>query len=362
MGTVIVFLVIAKLLHPRGACVSICACLFVASLVATQLSVKTLYSPPYEFAFPALLTTLHFSLVTAASVMYWYAVGHPEKIHPNSLGLGRFVQAILPIAFSYPASVIFNNTALLFVGTGLCAVFATLSPVSTALLSRLFGRKLSKTSWCGVSVAFVGAVVISWSEVAAVHRTGTSKDFVHGILFLFFALFARSIKIVLMDNLLAPKAYARRSEDAVSPMHLYVLQMPLCAAMSALYALSTEDVGEAWNQLTPRVIGVILCTCINALALNFLGLFVLRDLGATPQQIVGKLNTVCIAALSVAFLGESFPLPVFLGSCLVLSGVVIFEYGESGNESFVGNGHKDQELIVRIEANDSDAGALSDGP
>ncbi|OLP92597.1 hypothetical protein AK812_SmicGene25582 [Symbiodinium microadriaticum] len=43
----------------------------------------------------------------------------------------------------------------------------------------------------------------------------------------------------------------------------------------------------------------------------------LRDLGASAQQIVGKLNTICLASISVAFLGEHLPSVVVLGSGLV---------------------------------------------
>merc|ERR1712232_836918 len=80
------------------------------------------------------------------------------------------------------------------------------------------------------------------------------------------------------------------------------------------YAISTESVTSAWEQLTPSI--------------AFLGGLVLKDLGASAQQIVGKLNTICIAATSVAFLNEHLPLVVVLGTLMVMTGVVVFERGQ----------------------------------
>ena len=77
------------------------------------------------------------------------------------------------------------------------------------------------------------------------------------------------------------------------------------------------SIRKAWEQLTPQLCGYIALSCSFALALNFLGTFALHDLGASAQQIVGKLNTICLASISVAFLGEHLPVMVVLGSALV---------------------------------------------
>merc|ERR1740121_508489 len=70
-------------------------------------------------------------------------------------------------------------------------------------------------------------------------------------------------------------------------------------------------------------------TSVSAVSLNFLGIFSLRDLGASMQQIIGKLNPICTMALSVGLLGESLPGVVLVGSGIVLLGVAIFEHGKN---------------------------------
>merc|ERR1719210_58868 len=72
---------------------------------------------------------------------------------------------------------------------------------------------------------------------------------------------------------------------------------------------------------------MIFITCIPAFILNFMGGVVLRELGATLQQLIGKLNTLVIAAISMAFMGEHLSKNVLIGTFFVLAGVAIFEKG-----------------------------------
>merc|ERR1719336_3521240 len=120
----------------------------------------------------------------------------------------------------------------------------------------------------------------------------------------------------------------REVEEPMSVMHVYALTYSGGAFMSLLYSLWTESIVEAWNQLTLPIFGIVMCTAASALVLNFTGGYALADLGASSQQIIGKLNTIVISAFSVAFLGEHLPAIVLAGTALVLVGVAIFERGE----------------------------------
>jgi drug/metabolite transporter (DMT)-like permease len=330
-----VFVMLWAILAKRGAQVATSACCFVAALVSTQLLMKRLSSPPYSFRYPGLVTALHFSLVWLACLVYWSAMGEPGKNWPGSMGSARrFAKLVLPIALSNPLTVVFNNKALVHVGAGLCAVIGTLSPVAVALLARVFGRRMSVVSWLGIFVAFSGGVLITKTEVHGLHLgSATAAAAAVGIGFALASVGLRAFKIVLMDNLLAPSAYQgakgeSRAEPTLSPMHVYALQAPWSALVSVVFALCTESVSSAYGQLTAPVIGMIGMTSISAVSLNFLGIFSLRDLGASMQQIIGKLNTICTMALSVGLLGESLPGIVLVGSGIVLFGVAIFEQGK----------------------------------
>merc|ERR1719379_3031285 len=95
------------------------------------------------------------------------------------------------------------------------------------------------------------------------------------------------------------------------------------AVVSFMYALATESLTGAISELTPFLAVMILISALSALALNVLGATVLKELGASAQQIVGKLNTICIAAISVAFMGEHLPAMVVFGTMMVLGGVAV---------------------------------------
>eukprot|EP00435_Cladocopium_sp_Y103_P049714 s859_g15.t1 len=165
--TVGLFVAIYVILRSRGLRVVLSASLFVAFLVATQLSVKIVESKPFNWRYPGLLTTLHFSCVVVAVSVYWTWRGEPRKIFPWSIPLLRWVKTVVPVAISQPISVVFNNKAMVYAGAGVCAVIGTLSPVCTAVISSCCGRRLTVLSWGGVIIAFFGALVISWGEVSS---------------------------------------------------------------------------------------------------------------------------------------------------------------------------------------------------
>lgn len=333
--TIALFVAIWAILRSRGLRVVLSASLFVAFLVATQLSVKVVESKPFNFKFPGLLTTLHFSCVVVAVAAYWTWKGEPRKIFPWSIPLLRWVKTVVPVAISQPISVVFNNKAMVYAGAGVCAVIGTLSPVCTAVISSCCGRRLTVLSWGGVIIAFLGALVISWGEVSSVEGESKNKSqIIQGLIYAFASLSGRCAKIVILDYMMAPLAYARNTEpvdeEPLSVIHVLGLTYPWGAVLSLAYALTLggESPQEAWNQLTPELGGYIALSCSFALALNFLGTFALHELGASAQQIVGKLNTICLASISVAFLGEHLPVVVVVGSALVLGGVAIFERGQ----------------------------------
>mmetsp|Transcript_85141 Transcript_85141/g.177928 ORF Transcript_85141/g.177928 Transcript_85141/m.177928 type:complete len:109 (-) Transcript_85141:213-539(-) len=87
-----------------------------------------------------------------------------------------------------------------------------------------------------------------------------------------------------------------------------------------------EDIHKAWAGLTGEVCWLLLCTCISATALNLLGMFTIKELGASSMQIVGKLNTIILCAFSVSFMGERLPAAVIFGASIILVGIGFFEH------------------------------------
>ncbi|CAK0897766.1 unnamed protein product [Prorocentrum cordatum] len=324
--------------HGRG--VQISTCVFVTSLVSTQLLVKALSSPQFGFNFPAWLAVAHFLSVWLCCCAKCAWCGDWKTLLPGSIGsFKRYRTFVVPIAGSLPLSVIFNNTAVVFLGAGLNAIVGTLSPVSTALLSRLMGRTIRSKAWLGVLSAFFGAMMIAWGKLGGHHASG---DVTTGLLFGLGAVIFRSVKVVLQDMLLSPAAYAKAdakplvaksSEEALDPMHVWSLQCPPAILVSLLYAFCSESVVELWARLSPAVVAVVLCSCVSAATLNILGMYTIKSLGGSSMQIMGKLNVIMVVAFSVAFMQETIQGKVMLGTCFVVAGVAMFEYFQHGQKA-----------------------------
>lgn len=361
LATLALFATVAVILRHRGIRVVACAVVFVASLCSTQLAMSLL-AHDFGYKFPGFVTTLHFASVCVGCSVYWTLVGEPWKMLPWSIGGKRYLRTVVPAALSQPVSVVFNNKAMVFVGAGLVAIIGTLSPIATAMLARVFGRKLANLSWFGVFVAFAGGVVISWGEVAQVDTNGATHDMVvTGLAFAFLSVSGRALKIVVMDYLLAPLSYNNaEKEEPLHVWHVFALVYPLGTVATLLYAFATEDASEAVAQLTTEIVLVILGTVVSASLLNLMGGIVLRDLGASFQQIIGKLNTLVIAAYSTAFLGERLPPVALIGSVFVLAGVALYETGERRLEAEQsGEGSSEfasEKRSLQDDSTDSDSG------
>jgi drug/metabolite transporter (DMT)-like permease len=328
------FSAVCFILRPHGPIATLCTVGLICSLVSTQLLMKELASPPFSFDYPGWVTVLHFATVWLVCVVYWLVKGESHKALPSSMGsLSRYTNFILPIALSLPLSVVFNNTALIYLGAGLNSIVATLSPVTTAALANIMGRKVAKFAWVGVCMACLGAGVIAWGKLSHGQASGAVAC---GLLFSLASVLLRSIKVVLQDNLMNPSAYARKGSEKqplkqampVDPMHVWALQGLPCVVISVIYAAFTENFFAFATALEAGTSLLVLATCVSACVLNLLGMFVIKQIGGASMQILGKLNTIMVVAFSVAFLRERLQPKVILGTCLICVGVGIFEYAE----------------------------------
>mmetsp|Transcript_86531 Transcript_86531/g.269310 ORF Transcript_86531/g.269310 Transcript_86531/m.269310 type:complete len:363 (-) Transcript_86531:107-1195(-) len=332
------FGVLLGTLSRHGRIVQVSTCAFICSLTCTQVLMKALSSKPYLYRFPAHVTVLHLSASWMVSVVYWIAAGDLGKCHPRSIGsLKTFCVKILPMSCTLPIAVIFNNMALIYIAAGLNSIISALTPVSTALLSRAFGRTLTQHAWLGLLVALGGAVLISVGEAKG---GGFAKGsaVITGVIYALQAVVFRSLKSVLQDKLLNVQEYLGEEaeglakETSITPMHLWGLQGPPMIAVSVIYALSTESTASALHQLRPDTAGVIAASCASAAVLNILGAMTIKALGASLMQAIGKLNVIVTVAFSVAFMEEELPAKVFIGAGVMLFGVIIFEKAQAKSE------------------------------
>jgi drug/metabolite transporter (DMT)-like permease len=334
-----IFGVIFIALRPKGPWVPLATCVFIVAIVAQRLLMKQLFSEPFEYRFPAFVTTLHFLSVWIICWLYFACTGDMSKCMPRSLGtVRRYLVYIIPISCSVPLSVVLNNQALLYMGAGLNGIFSTLTPLTTALVSHMLGRRIARAGWGALLIAFTGAVIIASGKFKS---SSSSKAPLVGMSFALAAMALRSLKVVLQDRILEPAAYAGREKEEKqgqptrpsTPMHVWALQAPVCTLISLGIALFTEKLGDAKEQLTPQTGSMILVTCMSATGVNLLGMYNVKNLGATFGQVVGQLNTILLVSFSVAFLGETFPPQVVVGTAFLLAGVSAYQLAEASGGS-----------------------------
>jgi drug/metabolite transporter (DMT)-like permease len=360
IGIAALFICICVMLRESGWRAQAGACSFISCLSLTQLFMKRLTEPPLNYVFPGCITVLHFVVVEIVVVIYWAWQGDLNKCLPSSIGSAkRYCTRIPPVATSLSLSIVLNNMALSYIGAGLNAVLGSITPVITALLTRMLGQELSSTSWLGVVCVVAGSVIVS-SELllSGVSTAGRARI---GIFISFSATLLRSCKVVFQDLLLNPDDYDKyyaKSESreksresfkreslkreslssmaspihvvtALDPMHASALQGPPCICVACLVAFSLESPMLAWALLTPQIGFLVMCTCVTALVLGLGGMILMKDVGANMMQLTGNLNIIVTMAMSMAFLAEVLAIEQLLGAVIVLVGVGIFQRGKS---------------------------------
>mmetsp|Transcript_22725 Transcript_22725/g.71353 ORF Transcript_22725/g.71353 Transcript_22725/m.71353 type:complete len:374 (+) Transcript_22725:35-1156(+) len=348
--TVAVFCFVVGILARHGAVVQAATSVYVISLTLTQLLMSELASRPFLYRYPAFVSMLHFVGCWLFTAGYWVVVGDPGKCHPRSFGSARrFLREIVPVALALPAAVACNNIALLYIGPGLNAVIGALTPMATAMLSVLLGRRMVALAWVGLFIALAGAVFVSLSEVAGALDRVTGRHHLIGVAFSLAAVVCRSLKSVLQDRVLNLEAYGRgeagsgeersllaAKNEPISPMHLWAVQSPPMVVVSLAYALCTESVRGAVRHLSLQNAALILITCVSATTLNIMSAVTIKALGASLMQAIGKLNVFVLIAFSVSFLDEVLPLKVAIGAGILLLGILVFERAEMPSAREIG--------------------------
>jgi len=130
-----------------------------------------------------------------------------------------------------------SNQALLYIGVGLNAAVATMSPVATATLTWIAGRSFTMGAWSGIGLACCGAVLIGFGEV----RGGIFKDqvgtttIVTGLCLAGGAVLFRASKVVLQDMLMKPSAYDADPKKKQNPGSRYRPHAHLDVASTTLF-------------------------------------------------------------------------------------------------------------------------------
>eukprot|EP00930_Biecheleria_cincta_P101348 TRINITY_DN92987_c0_g1_i1.p1 TRINITY_DN92987_c0_g1~~TRINITY_DN92987_c0_g1_i1.p1 ORF type:complete len:380 (+),score=58.37 TRINITY_DN92987_c0_g1_i1:72-1211(+) len=333
-----VFFGISYAYRPHGVAGIAAITTQIAAIAAVQLSTK--YVLQSGFSFPMTITTIHFAFVTLFCVIwstYQALQGNKDlmwRMLESRAEYGKSA-AFYARRFASPgllqtANVVLNTVSLAYIGAGLNALIGIMTPLSTALVAYAFGAPISSVGWTGIVVAILGDAIISTGGLTpmAAEGTGFSMAFI-GITLAVGALLARSTRTVLLECQMTPFP-GDQDCPKLGPIEVVVMICPVMLFTACMISISLEGLAPFQLLLTlePMTAAMFLLSIASALYLTFMGVHIVKMLGASAAQIAGKLNVLVTVALSSAFLGEEMTSQFIMGAVLVLAGAATFEFGQ----------------------------------
>jgi drug/metabolite transporter (DMT)-like permease len=257
-----------------------------------------------EQGVPPLLWALVISLGAGLTLLV-FLIGGGRGIRLDAARLRYFVLAAF-ISYAVPNCVVF--TAMPHLGAGYMGIMFTLSPIVTLLLSLLMGvRRPNRSAILGLLIGFAGALVV------AAMRGGAGQQ-----ASLFWVLLSFVVPVSLaLGNIYRTVGWP----EGAGPIEL-ASGSHLASASMLLAALFAQGEGAAIGHLAD--LPLLVAAQVAAAGGMFAVFFRLQQVGG-PVYLsqIGYVAAAVGLASGIAFLGESYALPTWLGVILIAAGVAI---------------------------------------
>ena len=216
------------------------------------------------------------------------------------LGVGLVGNALYQILFAVGLDLTTSAISSLLIGT---------IPVWAALLAMLLGwEKISKKTWFGIAIAFVGVTFVTLGSAPS---TPVAKDPIAGNALTLGAAICWASYTVLSKRLL--ERYSALRVSAVG----------LLLGVPGLWPFAVADLRLVdWRSLPPSVYGSIFYTSCLSIALAYLiWSYGIQQLGAARTAVFNNIVPVVTFLLAFFVLHEPVSWLQVLGGVIVLAGV-----------------------------------------
>ena len=267
-----------------------------------------------EFAPPLLLAAIRYAV--SAAVLLGYAAATSDNWRPDAQN-DRF--AVLA-----GGTFIIGGSGLLFVGqqfttSGVAAILYGLIPILTPVAAwfLLPDERLSRTGLLGVTVGFVGVVIVI--QPAPADLGGST-------------LLGQVLVVLAACSVTLGTVLVRRSHPTMSIVGLTGWAMVVGAAIQYGFSLAMgESVGTI--HVTPAAVGILLYLAVFASGIGFVVYFtLLKEFGPLEINAVTYLVPVVAVALGWLLLGESIGASALLGFAVIVGGFALLEEREIAAE------------------------------
>jgi drug/metabolite transporter (DMT)-like permease len=218
-------------------------------------------------------------------------------------------------SFAIPLALIYR--AQVQVNSGLASVLFATFPLWVAILSHFFlpDEKITLQRIVGIALGFLGVVIIfnnGFSEM--------SNTTILGMAAIIFGAFIQASGLVAI----------RRFGKEIHPVLLIFWPVLLSSIIMVAVSMATEDYSAVvfdTKAITSIVYLSVFCTVV-AFVINF---WLIKHVEAVILSLSAFITPVIAVFIGVKIMGEGFTSTIYLGSAIVLIGVVVANIGDLVN-------------------------------
>eukprot|EP00927_Polykrikos_kofoidii_P082826 TRINITY_DN8335_c0_g1_i1.p1 TRINITY_DN8335_c0_g1~~TRINITY_DN8335_c0_g1_i1.p1 ORF type:complete len:476 (-),score=45.29 TRINITY_DN8335_c0_g1_i1:189-1571(-) len=307
-----VVVIVTAMFHRSGANVVAEIVGYIGCLGFIKISMKLVYA--CGFRFPKFITAVHLCVSTIAA---FCVLTHRKYSKDKPLvvpTLHELVFVIGPISLTFGLSIVCDNQSLVFLSASFAESISATTPVVSAIIGRILGIQFNYILLFPMSVTITGCLITV---------SGTVAYSTLGIMLIIMAITLRSLKAVLQQRVMTMET--RERFDPVTLMMWSCMIGCVELVCMSIFTEGARPINALVASPNPgpllRAIGV---SCVVAVALNMLALFVIEELGAVGMQVVSQMKSMLVVMGAVALLHESLTVQQSIGFLLVLFGIFLY--------------------------------------
>lgn len=274
----------------------------------------------FGFKFPLFLSMSHmlFSFFALAPIMCMKAFRelHKPTLQKQWIGLAG-------VGVFFAINIGFNNMSLTSISLSLNQVIRASIPLVTAVGAVFIEKKVPSRQ------EFMSLVVLFGGVALAVYEGSDTKTTVVGIIICLLGTICNGLMMTSSGRLLSEKIDVLRLTFYTAPIS--------CMILSPFYYHLEYNKLQVYKQQadTSKYIGVVLLTCVNALAYNMIHYLMIKVTSSVTTTVIGEMKIVLILLLSASLLGEAkiWTFKMVLGCGTAIIGFIMYSHCKLNSNS-----------------------------
>eukprot|EP00927_Polykrikos_kofoidii_P072435 TRINITY_DN68554_c0_g1_i1.p1 TRINITY_DN68554_c0_g1~~TRINITY_DN68554_c0_g1_i1.p1 ORF type:complete len:399 (-),score=50.09 TRINITY_DN68554_c0_g1_i1:99-1295(-) len=311
---VAMWFLVVSIFYNRGAFTCGAVLFYVTALSTMTLVLKDVFE---KWNYPLFVTSTHFfctSLFAFLLLVRRRAVcGEPLP----GVTFDLMVKGIIPVAACFSASIGLCNTGLALSNVHFYEMVDSCTPIVSAVITLLLCKPFFPVLFLPLGVVCLGLLCCFTGEIGfSIIAFG----------FLMSGTVLRSCKAVIQQILMSGD-----STTKLAPVELVMFTSCASYLIMAIWSSCSEGTEPyksimKFQGISWMLIFKLLVSIVNAMVINFAGIFVIRDLGAVAQQLTGTLKGLLTVLGGIAMRNEMVTFQQIIAYTAVVSGIAWYNY------------------------------------